>query len=162
MFDLKFIFFAGNGFFRQGKEKIAVSGKLFFCAGEVMASVIAAFDFFGAGNGAHGKSSIDGVYQASERVPNARIHGKQIKSRAAAHRPEIDNIFLIFAVSQSGREHVLDRMQGGRRNVVAAVGFFETQIECRDALAAAGKVEPGQKAVMIFLKRGDLIHGISP
>lgn len=90
---------------------------------------------------------MDSVFQTRKGGKVIGMNGQKVKPRATAHRAEINNIFLVFAVAESRSKQMLDRMHGCGREIISAVRFFETKIERCYILQQCGKYIPGIKTL---------------
>lgn len=97
----------------------------FLCAFEVVVEIIPAFLPLGARNFRHFQTLFKALFHNRLYFVKRGVEHKQIKARAAAHRPEINNLVFDRAVSYHGCEKVLNGMRRGSRKEIARVRFLK-------------------------------------
>lgn len=130
----------------------------FLCAFKIVVEIIPAFLPLGARDFRHFQTLFKALFHNRLYFFKRGVEHKQIKARAAAHRPEINNLVFDRAVSYHGCEKVLNGMCRGSRKEIARVRFFETKVVSIDIVLLMRKVNPLRVGIVIYKKRFDGFH----
>lgn len=108
---------------------------------QIVQLVVSAFVFAGSRN----LVNFQAIFKRFDRCFFCLIFGyalkKQIEPRAAAHRPEVNHLFLYRAVPDNRRKQVFDGVHCGHVEIVAFIRPFEAQVVSEDTVFLTGQVK---------------------
>ena len=104
----------------------------FLCAFEIVVKIIPAFLPLAARYFRHFQTLFKALFHNRLYFVKRGVEHKQIKARAAAHRPDVDDPVGPAAVAHIGGKKVLDRVQRPVFEEAARVGDAHTQVRSEE------------------------------